>query len=123
MTTENTRETMKTEGDKVVKFQCCFCGEIFGGFGYNPWPAQEEGRCCAACYAKIALPARIRETVTKEEPRKDRAFKCCICGLWAGGKEFGENPWPVREEGDSCSYCNMHVVLPARLERCEKKTE
>lgn len=76
-------------------FKCCFCGETFGGVGENPWPVKEEGYCCDACYAKIALPARIRETVTEEDPRKDRLFKCSVCGLWTGGKEFGENPWPI----------------------------
>ena len=38
---------------------------------------------------------------------------CCICG-----KEFkgwGNNPWPVRNEGECCDECNDSVVLSARL--------
>lgn len=39
--------------------------------------------------------------------------KCCICG-----KEFqgwGNNPWPVKEDGECCDACNQLKVIPARL--------
>lgn len=123
MTTEKMKETMEAEETVELKFECCFCGKTFGGFGYDPWPVKEEGRCCTACYAKNVLPARILETVTSEEPRKDRNFKCCICGFWTGEKEFGNNPWPIKNEGDCCDYCNWNIVFPARLEKLKKKTE
>ena len=39
--------------------------------------------------------------------------RCCICGEPLG--DYGNNPWPVKEEGECCGYCNFTVVLPARL--------
>lgn len=39
---------------------------------------------------------------------------CCICG-----KEFegwGNDPWPIKLEGECCDDCNCTVVIPARLE-------
>lgn len=38
---------------------------------------------------------------------------CCICG-----KEFkgwGNNPWPVKEDGECCNSCNSQKVIPARI--------
>ena len=38
---------------------------------------------------------------------------CCICG-----KEFtgwGNNPYPVKNEGECCKECTTKYVLPARL--------
>lgn len=45
--------------------------------------------------------------------------KCCICG-----KEFegwGNNPYPVKEEGECCDECNFMYVLPARIELLNKR--
>lgn len=39
---------------------------------------------------------------------------CCICGETLVG--YGNNPWPIAEEGECCDYCNMTVVVPARLQ-------
>lgn len=44
---------------------------------------------------------------------------CCICG-----KEFegwGNNPYPVKEEGECCDECNFMYVLPARIKNLENK--
>ena len=38
---------------------------------------------------------------------------CCICG-----KEFegwGNNPYPLKEEGLCCDECNFNKALPARI--------
>ena len=38
---------------------------------------------------------------------------CCICG-----KEFtewGNNPYPVKDEGLCCDECNLWHVIPKRL--------
>lgn len=43
----------------------------------------------------------------------EKKIKCCICG-----KEFigwGNNPWPVKEEGICCDKCNWTKVIPARV--------
>lgn len=38
---------------------------------------------------------------------------CCICGKEIKG--VGNDPYPVREEGRCCRYCNYTVVLPERI--------
>jgi hypothetical protein len=48
-----------------------------------------------------------------------KAKICCICG-----KEFtewGNNPWPIKEEGTCCDTCNRDFVIPARIERMYDK--
>ena len=44
----------------------------------------------------------------------DRHFTCCICGEDCEG--YGNNPDPVRHEGECCDACNKKFVIPARLE-------
>lgn len=39
---------------------------------------------------------------------------CCICGCEIEG--YGNNAWPVKEEGRCCDKCNDEVVLQARLQ-------
>lgn len=46
-------------------------------------------------------------------------MKCCICGKTIDDK-WGNNPYPVKEEGRCCSECNWNVVIPARLEKIYK---
>lgn len=29
---------------------------------------------------------------------------------------YGNNPWPLTENGRCCDECNAHKVIPARLE-------
>ena len=41
--------------------------------------------------------------------------KCCICGEPIEG--HGNNPSPVKTEGDCCDKCNAEVVIPARIEK------
>ena len=38
---------------------------------------------------------------------------CCICGKKFTG--WGNDPWPVRTEGECCDDCNNSEVLTARL--------
>ena len=44
---------------------------------------------------------------------------CCICGK--PFKEWGNNPWPVKQEGQCCNECNRNVVLPARVREIRKR--
>lgn len=48
------------------------------------------------------------------EELKDE-HKCCICGEPIEG--YGNNPFPVKTEGDCCDKCNAEVVIPARIEK------
>lgn len=43
----------------------------------------------------------------------DDIKKCCICGCEFAG--WGNNPWPVKEDGECCDECNTFKVIPARL--------
>ena len=47
-----------TEG--IEEEVCCICGEPIEGYGNNPYPVKEEGRCCDACNLKFVIPARLR---------------------------------------------------------------
>lgn len=38
--------------------------------------------------------------------------KCCICGKEITG--YGNDPYPVKEEGLCCDLCNWTVVLKER---------
>ena len=39
---------------------------------------------------------------------------CCICGKPFEG--YGNNPWPLKEEGMCCLECNVEKVIPARIQ-------
>lgn len=46
-------------------------------------------------------------------------FNCCLCGEesrgWGKMLQFGNNPSPLKEEGECCDICNTTKVIPARL--------
>ena len=44
-------------GEKVTK--CCLCGMPIEGWGNNPAPIRERGRCCDDCNSNIIIPLRI----------------------------------------------------------------
>jgi hypothetical protein len=50
-------ETLK-EG-VANEFVCCICGEESEGYGNNPAPVKESGKCCDACNRKFVIPARL----------------------------------------------------------------
>lgn len=39
---------------------------------------------------------------------KQKSFTCCICGKTFHG--WGNNPWPILEDGECCDKCNEKVV-------------
>lgn len=47
------------------------------------------------------------------------AKTCCICGATYYG--WGNNAWPVDNEGRCCDECNFNVVIPARLRDMKAK--
>ena len=52
----------------------------------------------------------------------EKSEKCCICKK--SFKGYGNNPWPLKEEGVCCNECNAKVLF-ARLDfsRIEKELE
>ena len=61
----------------------------------------------------------VDEPVEKDEKPVEEELedehKCCICGEPIEG--HGNNPSPVKTEGDCCDKCNAEVVIPARIEK------
>lgn len=61
----------------------------------------------------------VDEPVEKDEGPVEEELedehKCCICGEPIEG--HGNNPFPVKAEGDCCDKCNAEVVIPARIEK------
>ena len=43
-----------------MKYKCCICGENYKGYGNNPDPVKEEGRCCDNCNW-IVIKERIKQ--------------------------------------------------------------
>ena len=41
-------------------------------------------------------------------------FECVLCG--EKSNEYGNNPYPLAEEGECCDSCNNDVIV-ARIER------
>ena len=61
----------------------------------------------------VGEPAEKDEEPVEEELEDEH--KCCICGEPIEG--HGNNPFPVKTEGDCCDKCNAEVVIPARIEK------
>ncbi len=47
-------------------------------------------------------------------PIDNDEFVCCICGKKCNG--YGNNPYPVKDEGQCCDDCNKDIVIPKRIE-------
>jgi hypothetical protein len=45
--------TKKTE-------RCVICNQVIKGWGNNPWPLKEQGRCCNDCNSFFVIPERMR---------------------------------------------------------------
>lgn len=54
-------------------------------------------------------------------PVIDGYDQCVICDDNIIG--YGNNPWPLADEGECCEFCNDVYVIPARLEMLAKSKE
>lgn len=52
-------------------------------------------------------------TAYNDETASITGEQCCLCGAPVG--QYGNNPWPLAEEGRCCDTCNFTKVIPARL--------
>jgi len=52
---------------------CCFCERDAGPHGNDPYPLQEEGRCCDTCNMTLVIKARIEREFNLLE-KEDDAF-------------------------------------------------
>ena len=44
---------------EVESKPCCICGKEFIGYGNNPSPVKEQGKCCNECNDKYVIPKRL----------------------------------------------------------------
>lgn len=49
---------------------CCICGEELTGYGNNPSPVAEDGKCCDSCNLHFVLPARIAKAADANDQQK-----------------------------------------------------
>ena len=45
--------------EPVVRPKCVLCNEEYDGYGNNPYPVTENGRCCDDCNRLKVIPARM----------------------------------------------------------------
>lgn len=54
----------------------------------------------------VILDDELKEKIEREV--EDSKNVCCFCGKWFWG--FGNNPYPLKDEGVCCDECNQNVV-------------
>lgn len=59
------KERKKDMSKEKSKETCVICGKEFEGWGNNPYPVKEEGRCCDECNETKVIPARIMAMMKK----------------------------------------------------------
>ena len=50
------------------KYHCCLCGKENCGYGNNPQPIENDGRCCDECNAKYVIPTRFMLATSGASP-------------------------------------------------------
>ena len=81
---ESEPDINKLKEGKEAEYTCCICGDDFEGFGNNPAPYKESGKCCDACNRKFVIPARIAQIA-----EEDKTYKACIISdSYAKAKEL-----------------------------------
>lgn len=53
--------------------------------------------------------------------KEENAKTCCLCGGKYWG--WGNNAWPLDNEGRCCDACNFTKVVPARLRSMKRNKE
>ena len=57
---------VKLKEGKEAEYTCCICGDEFEGYGNNPAPYKESGKCCDACNRKFVIPARLSQMADED---------------------------------------------------------
>ena len=58
---------IKLHEGKEAEYTCCICGDDFEGYGNNPAPYKESGKCCDACNRKFVIPTRLMQLQDDED--------------------------------------------------------
>lgn len=40
--------------------KCCICKNIYEGYGHNPYPYKDNGRCCDECNFRYVIRERLK---------------------------------------------------------------
>ena len=64
------------------------------------------------------IDTRAYDVVSTRKEVKEDSEKCILCGGSIG--EWGNNPYPLAEEGECCSTCNTERVVPERIRQREQ---
>jgi len=67
-------------------YKCALCKDSFSGFGNNPWPLAEKGRCCDECNF-LVVASRLNVHILKKEAVKDKGS----CGWLIMNKKVATN--------------------------------
>ena len=54
----------------MKKEKCCICGEIIEGYGNNPYPLKNKGRCCDICNMKV-IEERLKRIIANKKKSGD----------------------------------------------------
>jgi hypothetical protein len=52
-------DTILSTEEDPESWICCLCGRRYRGFGNNPAPLKNSGRCCDDCNEAIVFPTRL----------------------------------------------------------------
>ena len=53
-------QRIRVDEAKEDKEKCVLCGKEIEGYGNNPAPLADEGKCCDSCNSKRVIPARFK---------------------------------------------------------------
>jgi hypothetical protein len=45
----------------MLSFTCVICENFYEGWGNNPEPIKEDGRCCNNCNTTVVIPKRLED--------------------------------------------------------------
>jgi len=74
---------------------------------------------CRRCIYNHACGDNSRTVECKGRTLPSDRERCVICGNPIDG--WGNNPWPIKEDGQCCDSCNMSIVVPARIANLQQK--
>ena len=85
-------------------FTCVFCNEDGAGYGYNPAPVKDTGRCCDDCHAKIVIPRQEEHEMHKE------TMKSVAIAVKASGLPAKHLSWVLGGGPLFCKHSYCHRV-------------
>lgn len=54
-------------------YTCVICNKNFMGYGNNPYPLKNNGRCCGNCNGKVIVE-RLKNNLDKEETALNKGW-------------------------------------------------